>query len=180
MDRDRDAECKYEPRRRARPTGTANALSTSLGSTPPPLSARILPFQTRAGGFSSSESSTSPRSDLPVLSRSNPTKSDLPPSLPPAPFEGRPSKPKARLPRELPPASHIHDSIAPCPSSDVSVVRYIHNATKRVPHPVPYSFTILPSIHLRTIPRPLQIPLSFIPPEHVQVSRVAGSDMDMT
>lgn len=42
------------------------------------------------------------------------------------------------------------------------------------------SFTTLPSIHFRAIPRPLGIPLSLIPPERVQVSRFPGSDQDMS
>ena len=42
------------------------------------------------------------------------------------------------------------------------------------------SLTIFPSIHFRTIPRPLWVPSSSIPPEYVQVSCTAGGDLDMT
>ena len=39
---------------------------------------------------------------------------------------------------------------------------------------------ILPSTHFQTIPRPLRVPLSLIPPEHMQVSSIAENDLDMT
>jgi hypothetical protein len=66
------------------------------------------------------------------------------------------------------------------PLSDVSVVQKILDVAEWSPRSTGSSFTILPSIHFRAIPRPLQIPLSFIPPERVQVSWVSGNDRDMT
>ena len=42
------------------------------------------------------------------------------------------------------------------------------------------SFTILPSVHFQTVPHPLPLPLSDIPPERLQVSWVSGNDLDMT
>jgi len=41
------------------------------------------------------------------------------------------------------------------------------------------TFVVLPSIHFRTIPWPPQIRLLLIPPERVQISPIAGSDLDM-
>ena len=52
---------------------------------------------------------------------------------------------------------------------------YTHGVTECVLRP-----TVLPSIQFRTIPRPLQVPLSLVPPERVQVSPIAGGDLDMT
>jgi hypothetical protein len=66
------------------------------------------------------------------------------------------------------------------PLSDVSVVQKTLDVAEWSPRSTGSSFTILPSIHFRAIPRPLQIPLSFIPPERVQVSWVSGNDLDMT
>ena len=45
------------------------------------------------------------------------------------------------------------------------------------PSPTVSPFT---SIHFRTMPWPLQIPLSLIPPEYVEISPVARNDLDMT
>lgn len=61
------------------------------------------------------------------------------------------------------------------PSSGASVAEKILDVTQCLPR-----FTVLPSINFRAIPRPLWMPLSFVHPEHVQVSFAAGSDMDMS
>jgi hypothetical protein len=66
------------------------------------------------------------------------------------------------------------------PLSDVSVVQKILDVTGWSPRSTGSSFTILPSVHFRDIPRPLHIPSSFIPPERIQVSWVSESDRDMT
>ena len=180
VNKGRDVECKYAPRRQYRPTDAADALSVSFDNVSAPLSARILPFQTPAGGSSFSKLPTSPQSDPPDLTRLSSSESTLPSPLPLAPCERQPLKLMARFPREYPSASRIHGAIALLPSSGVSVVQDTYGATKCVSHPVTSSFTVLPSIHIPTIPRPLRIPLSLNPPEHAQVSLVAGSDMDMT
>lgn len=64
------------------------------------------------------------------------------------------------------------------PSTDVSVL--VVGGTKRSSHPISSAFTVLPSINLQTIHRPLHIPLSLVSPEHTQVSFAAGSDLDMS
>jgi hypothetical protein len=66
------------------------------------------------------------------------------------------------------------------PLSDVSVVQKTLDVAEWLPRSTGSSFTILPSVHFRAIPRPLHIPLSFIPPERVQISWVSGNDLDMT
>lgn len=66
------------------------------------------------------------------------------------------------------------------PSSGASAADKALGVTECLTHLDAPSFAIIPSIHFRVIPRPLRIPLSLIPPEHVRVSCVAGSDMDMT
>ncbi|KAF9783449.1 hypothetical protein BJ322DRAFT_153080 [Thelephora terrestris] len=69
--------------------------------------------------------------------------------------------------------------VAPVPSSNVSLVGEVPGSTEHPPRPTASSFTVLPSIHFQTIPRPLRIPLSAIHPEHSQVSCVARNDLDM-
>ena len=66
------------------------------------------------------------------------------------------------------------------PSSDALVANIPPEVTEYPPGPTVPSFTILPSVHFQTIPRPLPLPLSVIPPERVQVSSVALNDQDMT
>ena len=135
---------------------------------------RLIPtIQTSAKGFS-----WPPIGPLPTLLLTWPDSSEsasLPSSL--APCE-RPSPPTARPPWELSP--RIYNQIGPRPSSDVSVVQSTCGITERVPRLTGSSFTILPSIHFHTIPRPLRIPLSLVPPEYTQVSSVTESELDMT
>jgi hypothetical protein len=65
------------------------------------------------------------------------------------------------------------------PWSDGSVAQKTLGVTEWSPRSTGSSFTILPSINFLTIPRPLHTSLSLIPPERVQVSWVAGNDLDM-
>ena len=66
------------------------------------------------------------------------------------------------------------------PLSDVSVVWNTHATTECVSRPTGSSFTVLPSLHFRAIPRPRQVPLSLILPECVQISPITGGDLNMT
>ena len=170
------AECTYES---WLPSGRASTkvLSVSCDGAPRLLSADTLSLQTSAVGFSFSEYLARPPPDIPLVSWSD--SNEPGPSLPPplAHCE-RPLTPTAQLPWGPPPRAH--GEIGPGPPSDVSVLRNIHDTTERVPHHTASSFTVLPYIHSRTIPRPLPVPLSLIPPERVQISPVAGADLDMT
>ena len=171
----RGIECGYEPRQPPRPRGT-NVDSVPRDDTSSPLlGARDLPARTSADGFSFHETPISPSSDLPVSARSGSKESgsSLSPTL--APCERRPSKPAPRHPRELSPPSN--NGTASRPSSGALVV---YDTAECVSSPVGSSFTIIPSIYFRTIPRPLVIPLPLVPPELVQVSCVSRSDLDMT
>ena len=160
----RGARCTYEPRQRSRRANT-NPFFTSRNSAPRPLSIYTLASKSSAVEFSSSESQTRPlfNISLPTRSNSGGSTSFLPPLLTP---RERPPIPTTQLPRE--------------PSSDVLVVRNMHNTMGCVPHSAVPPFTVLPSIHFRTILRPLQVPLSHIPPECMQISSIAGGDLDMT
>lgn len=167
---ERGVRCAYEPRqqsRRAKP----KALLVSRDSAPRPLGIRTLPSEPSTVGFLSSERPIRPSLDIPLLTWSNSGESD-PPLLPPlAPFE-----------RPLTSPSHARDQVVPdrSPPPGALVVRNIHDTTGCISRPTVSSFTILPSIHFQTIPWPLQVPLSIIPPERVQVSPIAGGDLDMT
>lgn len=77
----------------------------------------------------------------------------------------------------LPP---IDEKVASAPLSDGSVAADALGVTECPLRPTATSFAILPSISFQTVPRPLRIPLSLVPPERVQVSWVSGSDLDMT
>ena len=91
----------------------------------------------------------------------------------------QPSASTVELPWELSP--RIYNEAVVGPSSNVSVVQEIHGAMECVPPLTGSSFTILPSVRFRTIPRPLRVPLSFLPPEHIQmVSSIARNDLDMS
>jgi hypothetical protein len=100
--------------------------------------------------------------------------SSPPPS--PGPREG-PSTPTVQHLWELP--SYICRELVPYASSGVPTKQKAHDPAKRVPQNAT-SFTILQSIHFQTIPRPLRIPLSLIPPEHLRVSDVPGGELDLT
>ena len=161
--------CTYEPWRRSYRVG-AGVLPASHDTPSRPLSVQTLPSKPPAAGLSFSEPVTRPL-DLPLLTWPNPSKSTcflLPPPSP-TPYE-----------RALVPSSHLRGEIELDPSSDVSVVQDTHDTTECVPCPLVSYFTVLPSIHFRAIPRLLQVPLSLIPPERVQVSSIAGNDLDMT
>ena len=167
---DRSDGCVYESRWRPHPIGVS-VFSISHDSKSGTISARTSPSQTSVDWFS--EPPTSPSLDLPLLTWSDSSESaPISPSI--APRE-RPSKPTTRLPWE--PSPHIHNEVALVPPSSVSVVQDIH--VERVPRRNGSSFTVLPSLHFQTIPRPLRVPLSFVPPEYVQVSSIAENDLDM-
>ena len=161
----------YEPWQRSR-RARAGALPVSRDTAPRRLRISTLPSKPPGIGFSVSESPTrSP--GIPLLTWLNSSESESPlaspPSLPLAPYE----RPQAPSPR-------VRSAVELGPSPGVSVVQHTHHATECVPSPTVSSFTVLSSIHFRTIPRPLQIPLSLIPPERVQISPIAGGDLDMT
>ena len=165
-----DVRCTYEPGQRS-PRISANALSVSRHRASRSRGARLLPFRTSIDGSPPSEPLESPSSDGPLITCQNP--SEFASSLPP---------PQALAPCEQPPTSppRVHNGVVLRPSSDVSAARHIHATTEYLPRSTVSSFTVLPSIHFRTIPRPLRVPLSLIPPERVQVSSVAEGDLDMT
>ena len=89
----------------------------------------------------------------------------------------RSSAPPKQL--EWKPAPRVLYKVVPDPSSNASVVENAPGSTGHPPCPAVSSFTVLPSVHFQTIPRPLQIPLSVICPEYMQVSSVAGDDQGM-
>ena len=161
--------CAYEPWQRSR-RATAGALPISRDTAPRRLSVRTSPSKPPGIGFSFSESPTRP-SGIPLLTWLNSGEST--PCLPPPP-------PITLYERPQVPSSHVHNAVVQGPLSDDLVVQHTHDTTKCIPHRTGSSFTVLPSIHFRTIPRPLQIPLSLIPPERVQISPIAGGDLDMT
>lgn len=174
---ERAVECKYQPRQQFPPPKT-NAHSISRGGTPGPLTVHTLPSQTFAHGFSFSAPLIGPP-DLPLSTWFNFSEFDstLPPSA--APCE-RPSSPTAKIPWE-PPSRIDGAGEVPSSPSDVSVVWGIRGTSELVTRPtVLPSFTVLPSIHFQTIPRPLPVPLSLVPPERVQVSCAVGSELGMT
>ena len=72
-------------------------------------------------------------------------------------------------------------SDVPMPRShgERALVRKTRYSSELTPPPTVSSFTVLPSIHFRTIPRPSRVPLSLVPPEHVRISSTARSDLDM-
>ena len=170
VNRERGDECTYEPRQR--PHGAnSSTLPISNETVSHPLTVRTLPSKPPAVGFSSSDSPTRPLLGTLHLTWSNSSESasSLPPPPPLAPYE-----------RSLALSSRVQGEMALDPSSDVAVVQDIQSTTECVPHPTVSSFTVLPSIHFRRIPRPLLVPLSLIPPEHAQLSSNAGGDLDMT
>ena len=73
----------------------------------------------------------------------------------------------------------VRENVVPVPPSDASVTMKAPGVTECTLPPTAFPLTVHPSIHFQTIPRPLRIPLSLIPPERLQVSWVAGSEMDM-
>ena len=170
MGGDRAAECTYESWQESLPT-SADTLSVSRDKTSGPISVRDPTPQTPV------EPSIGRPSDLPPSIWSGSSESGFSLLLSPAPQE-RPSTLAARLPWEL--SSCIHNDLVQRPSSDASATYKVDDTTKCIPYPAVSPFTILPSIHFQAIPRPLRVPLSFIPPEHVRVSGVAGDDLGMS
>jgi len=152
--------CTYEPRQRSHRTN-ASALPISRETESHPPSIRTLPSQPPATRFLFSEPLTCPSLGIPLLTLSNSSGSTF--SLLPPP------------PPRLAPSSHARGEIVLGPSSDFSVVRHTHDTTECVLRPTVSSFTVLPSIHFQTVPWPLQIPLSLILPERMQISSVAGA-----
>lgn len=84
----------------------------------------------------------------------------------------------ARLPWD--PSPYTQDGIVLDPPPDVPAAQKICDVVGRVSHLTTSAFTILPSVYFRTIPRPLRVPLSLIPPEHMQVSGICENDLDMS
>jgi len=169
---ERGAECTYEPRQPPhRPN--ARALPVSHETTSHPRSARALPPKPPATGFSFSGPLVRPSLGDPLLPLSNSSESAS--SLLPSP------SPPLLTPYEPPPApsSRVCGGMVLGPSPSSSVVWYTHDTMECVLRP-PSSFTVLPSIHLQAIHRPLRISLSLIPPERVQVSSITGGDFDMS
>ena len=167
-----DFRCTYEPGQRSPRTSTGtNAHSVSRDSAWRHQGIRFLPSKTSVDGLSFSERLARPSSDASLLACQNSSESasSLPPPPPLAPCE----RPLASPPR-------VHSEVVLHPPSDVLAAWNTRATAECVPRPTVSSFTILPSIHFRTIPRPLRVPLSLIPPERVQVSSVAEGDLDMT
>ena len=148
---DKSAECIYESRRRPRPIPTT---------------------QVPTGGFSWPP--IGPPTLLLTWSNFSEPTPPLVPSL--TPCEQPP--PLTLLPWELSP--RLYNQIGLGPLSDVLAVQNTHGQVEHAPHPAGSSFTILPSIHFQTIPRPLRVPLSLVPPEYMQVSSIAKSELAMT
>jgi len=73
-------------------------------------------------------------------------------------------------------ASNLPMPLSHCERPLVPATRYPSRLTPRL---TITSLPVLPSDRFRTIPRPLRVPLLLIPPEHVQVSSTAKSDLDM-
>ena len=120
-----------------------------------------------------------PTSPLPatLFTSCTPRETALPLSPSLAPFE-QPSLRTAQLPWERSPRTY--NQIGLVHSSDASVVQNIRSTTEHVLRLTGSSFAILPSIRFQTIPRPLRIPSSFVPPEYMQTSSVTESELDMT
>ena len=124
----------------------------------------------------------SSRNILSVPPKSSPGNVPLALSDPSEPGPSHPLPPDLRERSSTPPErleSDVLDKVMPVPSPDASVVERARDATVNALPPTVSSFTILPSIHLQAIHRPLQMPLSVIPPERVQVSSIAPNDLDM-
>ena len=168
---ERDDRCTYEPRQRAhRTNASALQISREPVSRSHHLGVRTSPPKPPVIEFSSFESPIRPSLGTPRFTWSNSSESASsllpPPSL--TPHE-----------RPLEPSSSVRGEVALDPSPDL-VVQDIHSTTECVPRPTVSSFTVLPSIHFRRIPRLLPVPFSLIPPERVQISSNAGDDLNMT
>ena len=170
----RGTGCTYELQRRSRPT-SANVFFVLQDRTPAPPNVHNL--HSRAPANVPSKAPINPPRDLPLIIW--PDSNECIPSFspPPAPRERSPT------PTALPSwdfSPRMHDTALPGFPSDILVVQGARGTAKCIQRPVVSSFTVLPSIHFQTIPRSLRSPFSLIPPERVQVSGVAGSDLGMT
>ena len=157
--------CISEPQRQSRPARQHHALLVSRGRTTGHLSNRI------SGIPGPTINSPSPPHSVESQRIYSPPSASL------APRE-RPLTSMARLLSD--PPHCMRDEVVLDPSSDAQVVQEIHGTMERVPHLTASFFKILPSIHFRTIPRPLRAPLSLIPPEHAYISCISGGDLAMT
>ena len=173
MNGERGDGCAYEPLQRSYRVGAGVPPTPRDTPSRPPLSDHTLQVsKPPAAGLSFSEPVTRPL-DAPLLTLPNPSKSTSlllrapPPSL--TPYE-----------RGLAHSSRLHGEMELDPSSDVSVAQDSYDTTESAPHPPVPFFTVLPSTHFQAVPRPLQVPLSLIPPERVQISPIAGGDLCMT
>ena len=100
-----------------------------------------------------------PKGVLLVRSNSNASGSRLSSS---PDFRERPLAQPEQSRREPPPTTH--GKLVPVPSSDASVAVRALGAMEYPLHPIVSSFSILPSINFQSTTRPLQTPLSLIPP----------------
>ena len=141
---------------------------------PDPPNSYNQPF--RASTNAPSETRTSPPRGLPLLTRPDSTEPVPSLSLSLASCK-QPPAPAVRFSRDYLP--RMHDKISLSSSSDVSVVQKARDTPNSTQRPTVHSFTALSSTHFQTINRPLWTSLSRIPPEHAQVSGVAGNDLDM-
>ena len=169
---DKGVRCTYEPWKRPRPTGAKALPVLQRNGTSGPPSTRGSSSKTLTDGFP--EPPKNPPSGL-LLTWPGPGES-VPSLTPSLPSYEQPSTQTARLPWELSP--RIYNKLVFEPLSDVSAAQKLRGATECVPSLSFSYFTVLPSIYF-SIPRPLRVPLSFFSPEHVQVSSVAGNDLDM-
>ena len=108
--------------------------------------------------------------EVPLLAVSDPSESSSSNTIPPD-LRELSSTPPGQL------WLGVLDKKMPVPSSSASGAA---GATESPPPSIVPYLTTLPSIQFQTIPRPLPLPLSLIPPERLQVSWVAGNDLDMT
>ncbi|KAF9779633.1 hypothetical protein BJ322DRAFT_370638 [Thelephora terrestris] len=74
----------------------------------------------------------------------------------------------------------VLDKVVPVPLSDAPAGEKPPAASVCPARSTPSPFTVLPSIHFQTIPRPFRTPLSVIPPECMQLSGVAENDLDLS
>ena len=169
MNKDKGAGCTYESQGRSRPgvlSVPAGATSSSNVRKPPSRASINVPSHARTG----------PPSNLALITWSESSETTPSLSQSSAPHR-RPPAPTIRFLQDFLPRTH--DQILLGPSPDASVEQRAHETTKSIERPTASSFAVLPSVHFQSIPRPLRAPFSLIPPERVQVSCGAGSDLDM-
>ena len=91
-------------------------------------------------------------------------------------FPESPTRPPSDIPLLTRSNSSLPTALSRCGRSPTPTPQYL---SELAPLPTVSSFTVLPSVHFRIIPRPLRVPLLLIPPERVQISSTARSDLDM-